>query len=186
MNGTSVMENVENNAYTVTNVTGATTLTATFAINTYTITVTQGDNGTVAPSTSTVSYGGSQVFVITPQVGYHISSLVVDGSAVPIASTYTFSNIQDDHSITASFTTNTITATVTNTCETYPVEIGGNVTTEQFSNMTITPYQDTKITTVDFTLTGPNGTEGFCNLTLPKTRHTLWNKPSCLHRRHSG
>ena len=143
MNGTSVMENVEI-AYTVSNVTGATTLTATFAINTYTITVTQGDNGTVAPSTSTVSYGGSQVFVITPQVGYHISSLVVDGSAVPIASTYTFSNIQDDHSITASFTTNTITATVTNTCETYPVEIGGNVTTEQFSNMTITPYQDTK------------------------------------------
>ena len=55
-----------------------------------------------------------------------------------------------------------------NTCETYPVEIGGNVTTEQFSNMTITPNQDTRITTVDFTLTGPNGTEGFCNLTIPK------------------
>jgi hypothetical protein len=34
--------------------------------------------------------------------------------------------------------------------------------------MTITPYQDTKITSVDFTLTGPMGTEGFCNLTLPK------------------
>ena len=34
--------------------------------------------------------------------------------------------------------------------------------------MTITPYQDTRITTVDFTLTGPNGTEGFCNLTIPK------------------
>ena len=82
MNGTSVIQNVENNAYNVTNVTGTTTLTATFAINTYTITVTQGDHGTIAPSTSTVSYGGSQVFVITPQVGYHISSLVVDGSAV--------------------------------------------------------------------------------------------------------
>jgi hypothetical protein len=101
-------------------------------------------------------------------MGYHISSLVVDGSAVTVASTFTFSNVQDDHSITVSFTTNTLTATVTTTFETYSVEIGGNVTTEQFSNMTITPYQDTKTTIVEFTLTGLNGTEGFCNLTLPK------------------
>ena len=168
MNGTSVMQNVENNAYTVINVTGTTTLSATFAINTYTITVTQGDNGTVAPATLTVSYGGSQVFVITPQAGYHIFSLVVDGSAVTVASTYTFSNIQDDHSITASFATDTLTATETTTDETYPIEINGNVNTEQFSNMTITPYQDTETISVDFTLTGPSGTEGFCNLTLPK------------------
>jgi hypothetical protein len=101
-------------------------------------------------------------------MGYHISSLVVDGSAVTVASTYTFSKVQNDHSITAIFTTDTLTATVTTTFETYPVEIRGNITTEQFSNMTITPYQDTKTTIVDFTLTGPNGTEGFCNLTLPK------------------
>ncbi len=168
MNGTSVMEDVENGAYTVSDVTGTTTLTATYAIDTFSITVAQGDYGTISPGTTTVNYGGSQEFTITPHMGYHISSLVVDGSAVPIALTFTFSNVQDDHSITASFTTNTLTATVTTTFETYPVEISGNITTEQFSNMTITPYQDTKITSVDFTLTGPNGTEGFCNLTLPK------------------
>ena len=168
MNGTSVMEDVENGAYTVSDVTGTTTLTATCAIDTFSITVAQGDYGTISPGTTTVNYGGSQEFTITPHMGYHISSLVVDGSAVPIALTFTFSNVQDDHSITASFTTNTLTATVTTTFETYPVEISGNITTEQFSNMTITPYQDTKITSVDFTLTGPNGTEGFCNLTLPK------------------
>jgi YVTN family beta-propeller protein len=168
MNGTSVLNNVENGAYTVSNVTGTTTLTATYAINTYAITVTQADHGTISPETTTVNYGDSQQFTITPRMGYHISSLVVDGSAVTVASTYTFSNVQDDHSISASFTTDTLTAIVTTTCETYPVGIDGNVTTEQFSNMTITPYQDTKITSVDFTLTGPNGTEGFCNLTLPK------------------
>jgi hypothetical protein len=110
-------------------------------------------------------------------MGYHISSLVVDGSAVIVASTFTFSNVQDDHSITASFRTNTLTATVTTTFETYPIEIGGNVTTEQFSNMTITPYQDTKTTIVEFTLTGPNGTEGFCNLTLPKIAIPFGTKP---------
>ena len=168
MNGTSVLNNVENNAYTVSGVTGITSLTATYAIDTYSITVTQGNHGTVAPSTSTVSYGDSQVFDITPQVGYHISSLIVDGSTVPIASTYTFSNVQDDHSITASFSTNTVIATVITTCETYPIEVSGDVNAEQFSNMTITPYTDTKVTTVDFTLTGPSGTEGFCNITLPR------------------
>ncbi len=154
--------------YTVSTVTGATSLTAEFAINTYAITVSQGDHGTISPSTTTVNYGSTQEFTITPHMGYHISSLVVDGSAVTVASTYNFSNVQDDHSITASFTTNTLTATVTTTSETYPIEISGNITTEQFSNMTITPYQDTKTTIVEFTLTGPNGTEGFCNLTLPK------------------
>jgi hypothetical protein len=168
MNGTSVLSSVTDGAYTVSDVTGATTLTATYAIDTFTITVSQGDHGTISPETTIVNYGSGQSFTFTPRIGYHISSLVVDGSAVTVASTYTFSNVQDDHSITASFTTNTLTATVTTTYETYPVEISGNVTTEQFSNMTITPYQDTKTTIVDFTLTGPNGTEGFCNLTLPK------------------
>ena len=165
VNGTTV---ATTSPYTISDVTGPTSLTATYAINTYAITISQGDHGTISPGTTTVNYGDSQEFTFAPAAGYHISSLVVDGSAVTVASTYTFSNVQNDHSITASFTTNTLTATVTTTSETYPVEISGNITTEQFSNMTITPYQDTKTTIVEFALTGPNGTEGFCNLTLPK------------------
>ena len=77
-----------------------------------------------------------------------------------------------DVSKTIAFTQNssntTIIATETENNATYSVQIGGNVTAEQFSNMTITPNQDTMTTTVDFTLTGPAGTEGFCNLTLPR------------------
>ena len=90
MNGTSVMEDVENDAYTVSTVTGTTTLTATYAIDTFAITVSQGDHGTISPATTTVNYGGSQEFTITPHMGYHISSLVVDGSAVPVALTLHF------------------------------------------------------------------------------------------------
>ena len=41
MNGTSVMEDVENGAYTVSDVTGATSLRATFAIDAFAITVSQ-------------------------------------------------------------------------------------------------------------------------------------------------
>ncbi len=139
MNGSSVLGSVADGAYTVSTVTGSTSLTAEFAINTYAITVSQSDHGTIAPTTTTVNYGGSQEFTITPQMGYHISSIVVDGSAVAVASTYTFSNVQNDHTIIASFTSNTLTATVTTTCGTYPVEVNGNIFTEQFSNMTITP-----------------------------------------------
>ncbi len=164
-------------SFTFSNVQATHTITASFAIDTFVITVTQNDNGTITPTTTTVNYGSNEEFTITPNMGYRISSLVVDGSAVPVASTYTFSTVQDDHSITASFTTDTLTATVTTTFETYPIEINGNITTEQFSNMTITPYQATKTTSADFTLTGPSGTEGFCNLTIPNIAIAFGTNP---------
>ncbi len=78
-------------------------LTATFAISTYTITVTQGANGVISPDTSTVDYGGSQTFTITPNTGYSIASLTVDGSPFAVASSYAFSNVQAPHTISATF-----------------------------------------------------------------------------------
>jgi len=166
VNGTTV---APTSLYTVTNVTGPTTLTVEFAINTYTITVTQSDHGTIAPSTTTVVYGGSQVFTITPNAGYHIVSLTVDGSHVTTRATYTFSYVENSHSIIVSFAIDMLTATVTTTSETFPLEISGNVTAQQMSNVTITPYQSTTTTIVSFTVSGPSGTAGFGNITLPKT-----------------
>ena len=80
MNGTSVMEDVKNGAYTVSDVTGATTLTATYAIDTFAITVSQGDHGTISPGTTTVNYGGNQEFTITPATGYHLVWVNVNGT----------------------------------------------------------------------------------------------------------
>jgi hypothetical protein len=87
-------------------------LTATFAINTYIITVIQGANGVISPGTITVNYGSSQTFTITPNTGYYIASLTVDGSPVTVASSYTFSNIQASHTITATFLITSTTPTV--------------------------------------------------------------------------
>ena len=78
-------------------------LTATFAINTYTLTVTQSNNGVISPGTTTVNYGASQTFTITPNTGYSIASLTIDGSTVAAASSYTFSNVQSSHTISATF-----------------------------------------------------------------------------------
>ncbi len=90
-------------------------LTATFAINTYTITVIQGAYGVISPGTSTVNYGGSQTFTITPLTGYYIASLTVDDSPATVASSYAFNNVQAPHTITATFAITSTTQTVSTT-----------------------------------------------------------------------
>jgi hypothetical protein len=85
-------------------VTGPTTVDVSFTISQYTITPSAGVNGVISPSTSqTVDYGDSQFFTITPNTGYSIASLTVDGSPVTVASSYTFSNVQASHTITVTF-----------------------------------------------------------------------------------
>jgi hypothetical protein len=101
-------------SYTFANIVTNHTITASFAINTYTLTATQGDHGTVSPSgPTTVNYGGGQTFTITPATGYHISNVVVDDSFVGAVSSYQFSNVTMNHTITASFAINTYTLTPT-------------------------------------------------------------------------
>ena len=72
-------------------------------------------SGTIAPSgTVTVEYGKDQTFTITPNTGYHIKDVLVDGSSVGAVSTYTFTNVTANHTIEATFSDEyTITATCT-------------------------------------------------------------------------
>jgi len=49
----------------------------------------------------------SQSFTITPDTGYHIADVVVDGVFQGAVSSYTFTNIHAAHTITASFAINT-------------------------------------------------------------------------------
>ncbi len=101
-------------AYTFTNVTANHTITAAFAINTYTIMPTAGTNGSISPSTpQTVNHGGSAVFTISPSTGYHIVDVRVDGSTVGAVSAYTFTNVTANHTITAAFAINIYTITPT-------------------------------------------------------------------------
>lgn len=71
----------------------------------YVITATAGANGTISPSGDVaVNEGASQSFTITPNSGYAIQDVTVDGSTVGAVSTYTFPNVTGPHTITASFT----------------------------------------------------------------------------------
>ena len=90
--------------YTFTNVTASHTIEASFAINQHTIAAKAGSNGTITPSGSiTVVQGGSQTFTITPNAGYRISDVEVDGGMLGVTRSFTFSNVTSDHTINATF-----------------------------------------------------------------------------------
>ena len=100
--------------YTFTNVSANHTIAAYFGINTYTITVTPSvTNGTVTStgivdSILTVNYGATPTFTITPNAGYEVSSITINGTTnVPVTDSsgqsYQFSGVASNQTITASF-----------------------------------------------------------------------------------
>ncbi|HJW73708.1 MAG TPA: PKD domain-containing protein [Geothrix sp.] len=93
-------------SYTFTNVSSAHTISASFAavITKYVITASAGANGTISPSGSvSVTAGASQTFTITPNAGYAVSSVTVDGLNKGALTSYTFTNVSAAHTISASF-----------------------------------------------------------------------------------
>jgi hypothetical protein len=93
------------NTYTFTNVTGNHFINAYFTLRpTFSIKSAAGANGSITPSGSTnVVQGNSRTYVITPNTGFRVSALVVDGATLPGAGTYTFSNVTAGHYINAYF-----------------------------------------------------------------------------------
>lgn len=81
---------------------------------TYTITSTAEPSGQIAPQgTRSVAQGGSQTYTATPSSGYY-AGWIVDGITTAISgNTYTFNNLQQNHTIRATFTTITPPPTYT-------------------------------------------------------------------------
>ncbi|MEE4253419.1 MAG: putative Ig domain-containing protein [Desulfuromusa sp.] len=68
------------------------------------ISATAGTGGYLTPEGNTsVLYGGSQGYQLTPMAGYYIHDLLVDNVSVGLVENYVFENIGDHHSITAVF-----------------------------------------------------------------------------------
>lgn len=71
------------------------------------ITATAGEHGAIDPEGAvTVPKGESKTFTITPDSGYYIKDVLVDGKSVGAVSTYTFKEVVADHTIHASFAKN--------------------------------------------------------------------------------
>ena len=92
-------------SYTFTNVIAPHTVNVTFAINAYNITATTDANGTITPGgVTTVQSGANQTYTITPNTGYQIATLTVDGISLAPISSYTFTNVTATHTIDVTFT----------------------------------------------------------------------------------
>jgi hypothetical protein len=93
------------------------------------ITATAGTGGRISPAgTVSVNQGASQSFTITPNTGYSVAGVTVDGNSVGAVPTYTFSNVTTNHTISAAFAAVTST---TSTNPTFAVNSGGGQYTSQ-------------------------------------------------------
>ena len=70
----------------------------------YVITATAGEHGKISPSGDVYVYDyNDQTFEITPDEGYEIDTLKVDGKAVDITTSYTFKIVDTNHTIEVTF-----------------------------------------------------------------------------------
>src|SRR5690606_8388849 len=69
-----------------------------------TVTATAGANGSISPTgTVTVNHGGSQTYTFTPNEGYAVDSIKVNGAFVGSGTSYTLTQIDKNTTIAVSF-----------------------------------------------------------------------------------
>ena len=142
------------NTYTTGPVTGDCAVTATFEINTYTITASAGSNGSINPSGAvSVNYDATQSFSITPSANYHVADVQVDGSSVGAVAGYTFNNVMANHTIGVTFDMSDITPPT------------GLITINSGA-----PYTNTTSVTINLSASDPSGVSQMC----------ISNTQSCL------
>ena len=91
-------------SYTFSNVTANHTIHVTFSVVTLTISATAGVGGKISPNeTSSVNYGESLTYTFTPNDGYKVNEVFVDGATIGAVSSYTFSNVTANHTIHVNF-----------------------------------------------------------------------------------
>ncbi len=88
-----------------------------------TITAAAGTGGAIAPNgVVAVDDGGSQVFNITPSLGYHVADVQVGCTSVGAVSSYAFTGVTGPNTIAASFALDTYTVSGTVTAGGLPLE----------------------------------------------------------------
>ncbi|MDD3845044.1 MAG: hypothetical protein PHC90_01645 [Syntrophorhabdaceae bacterium] len=138
-------------AYTFTNVQADGSITVSFksTATTYTIDASAGSNGTISPSGSvSVTSGGSQTFTISALDGYEVENVLVDNQSQGAITTYTFTNVTANHTITVTFKQKPAT--------TYTIDASAG------SNGTISPSGSVSVTSggsQTFTISASNGYE---------------------------
>lgn len=113
----SNLENAIENGYTFSNVTKNHEIYVEFEIKLFTITSQSNIYGTITPNgVRTYRYGQNATYIIMPNEGYHIKSILVDSSLVNesefeniLKNGYKFNDIASSHTITVEFAINIYT-----------------------------------------------------------------------------
>ncbi len=137
------------------------------------ITASAGLNGMINPSgTVSVASGGNQTFTITPDAGYHVDSVIVDGVNQGAPSSYTFTNVTAPHTIRAVFRINQYVIT-SSAGPNGSISPSGAVTVNHGSNQsfTVTPNANyhTDSLVVDGVNQGSLASYTFTNVTAAHT-----------------
>ena len=119
-------------------------LEAVYEITSYTVKASAGEGGTITPSGDVlVAHGNSAVFTITPEKGYHVKEVLADNKAVTLTDNqYTFTDVKEPHTISASFEKDITTVTISASAgEGGTISPSGEVTAEIGSSVefTVTP-----------------------------------------------
>jgi uncharacterized repeat protein (TIGR01451 family)/fimbrial isopeptide formation D2 family protein len=135
------------NTFTTAAITGACAVSATFSANTYTVTASAGNGGSISPPSQSVAENATTSFTVTPNSGYSIASVAGCGGSLS-GNTFTTAAINGACSVTASFSANTYTVTAS-------AGSGGSITPPSQSvaenattNFTVTPSTGYSIASV--------------------------------------
>jgi FtsP/CotA-like multicopper oxidase with cupredoxin domain len=91
-------------SYTFADVTAPHTISAVFALNTYTVTATKTGQGTISPVTPrTVDYGSDLTLSITPAPYNRVLDVVVNGDSVGPVNSVPLTDITADNTVTVAF-----------------------------------------------------------------------------------
>ena len=90
------------NTYTTGAITAACTVTATFTLNSYTVTASAGTGGSISPPSRTANHGATTTFTVTPNTGYSINTVSGCGGSLS-GTTYTTGVITSACTVSATF-----------------------------------------------------------------------------------
>lgn len=115
------------------NVFGTCTVTVTEPEK-YVIIASAGNGGSISPAGNVeVIPGENQAFRITPNSGYSMSALKVDGVSVPVSSDYIFENVHNYHTISVTFSAAVPPTPVLKYNITATAETGGSISPARMS-----------------------------------------------------
>jgi len=111
------------------NISAPISVTASFAVDTFTVSTSTNTGGTISPVSSVINYGATTTFTVTPTTGYIVSASGCGGSLV--GTTYTTGAITGTCTVTATFTQivlPTITTGAVNNITINSATANGNIT----------------------------------------------------------